>query len=467
MDNQYKENKIEIPEENPKNKNEDIFCKNLESSQLIIMNEFKKIKNTYSDDIIPKIKHHKRALNNQVKILVGDENEQINTLFNKFQKKELHSSKSTVDITYISDKAKKLRKKINFQVNKVKKSHEDLTAINGLYLDNNIFPENKSIIKSQEKDNYEEGIRKKNLRNYFELISNNYHNKLNLAFLKYNPLIHSNNLKKLLQVSSELRDDVSKTKQEIDGDISAMQDKHKYSKLYQKIKTTKHYRNKSIELLTPNSNKNKDIKLLSPKTTKISEQGILNNLNKLENKTILPRLSEFKNFKLKRESKINMGVIKNIKRKESKKFLDVVDQQFDDMNRLHSISKEIEKYIDDENISKKIDDNVKDFKEFKYLESFKDNNDDKTKSIFKPKDYYYLQKRKINGMFGDLYIKNLKARAQEDERNLVNKLRINRNDYFKNIHSDMKLSLNEFDKNMDDNELKLEKKIIPELKLFG
>ena len=41
--------------------------------------------------------------------------------------------------------------------------------------------------------------------------------------------------------------------------------------------------------------------------------------------------------------------------------MDVVDQQFDDMNRLHSISKEIEKYIDDENISKKIDDNVKDY----------------------------------------------------------------------------------------------------------
>ena len=392
MENHFKENKEEISEENHKNKNEEIFNKSLESNQLIIMNQFKKIKNKYSDGIMPKIKHHKRFLNNQVKILVGDENEQINTLFNKFKKKELHSSKSAVDITYISDKAKKLRKKINFHVNKVKKSHEDLTAINGLYLENSLFPEkkifeNKSIINSQEKENYEEGIRKKNVRNYFELISNNYHIKLNLSFLKYNPLIYTNNLKVLLQASSEVRDDITKTMQEVEGDITAKRDKHKYLKLYQKIKTTKHCRNKTIELLTPNSIRSNEIKLLSPKTTKIFEQENLNNFNNQQNKTILPRLSEIKKFKLKRESKI--GFIRGIKRKESKKFLDIVDQQFDDMNRLHNISKEIEKYIDDENISKKIDDNVKDFKEFKYLESFRENNDDKTKTIILLSIYMY------------------------------------------------------------------------------
>ena len=463
MENKFDNNKIGIQEGKNKNKNEEKIDTKLKLNKLILMNEFKKIKDTYSDDIIPKIRHHKRSVNNQVKILVGVEKDQINSLFNKFNKKKLQSSKSTVDITHLSNKVKQLRKKINFHINKIKKSTDDLTALNCLYLDNNLFHEkkifeSKSFIKSKEKDNYEEGIRKKKLRNNFELISNNFHKKLNHAFLNYNPLIYTRNLKFLLQASSEVRDDISKTKQEIEGDISAMQDKHKFLKLFQKIKTTKHSRNKTIDLLTPNSFKNSEIKLLSPKTTKISEQGVLNNLNNLQKKIILPKLSEIKDSKQKRESKIEIGLIKDKKRRNTKKILDVVDQQFDDMNRLHNISKEIEKYIDDENISKKIDENIKDFKEFKYNELFKENNKDKPKSIFKPKDYYFLQKRIINGMFGDLYIKNLKAKAQEDERNLANKLRIKRSDYFKNIHSHMKLSLNEFDKNINDNELKLEKK---------
>ena len=80
-------------------------------------------------------------------------------------------------------------------------------------------------------------------------------------------------------------------------------------------------------------------------------------------------------------------------------------------------------------------------------------------SGFKPKDYYYLQKNKINGMFGDLYIKQLKNRIQAEETNLGNKLRMNKNDYFNKINIDMKTSLREFDDNMVKKKINLQKDI--------
>ena len=51
-------------------------------------------------------------------------------------------------------------------------------------------------------------------------------------------------------------------------------------------------------------------------------------------------------------------------------------------------------------------------------------------------------------MFGDLYIKKLKDRVLEEENNLGNKLRMNKNDYLNKINIDMKTSLREFDDNM-------------------
>ena len=51
-------------------------------------------------------------------------------------------------------------------------------------------------------------------------MTNNYHKQLNLAFLNFNPLKYSNNLKILLNLSQSVRDDISKTKLEIEEDIN-------------------------------------------------------------------------------------------------------------------------------------------------------------------------------------------------------------------------------------------------------
>ena len=95
--------------------------------------------------------------------------------------------------------------------------------------------------------------------------------------------------------------------------------------------------------------------------------------------------------------------------------------------------------------------------EFKYFDFIKKKSVNSAKSIFKPKDYYQTQKNKINKMVGELYIKNLRAKIQEEERSLGRKLRIKKDDYFNQINSEMKSSLNEFDETMARNSIDLEK----------
>ena len=461
MENISKEKKEEIEKEQKK---EEEFQKKLENNKLKVMTTFKKIKTSNTDGIIPKIKHHKRSVNNSFKLLIGEEKEENNQNHFKVKKlKILQSSNSSLDMPHISKNVKSLSRKINFQVNKVKKSHEDLTALNALYLDNSFFPERKTMSNSslnifnsnsQEKKNYDEAIRKKNLRNNFEFVSKNYHKQLNLAFLKYNPLIYSNNLKRLLQVSQVVRDDISRTKLEIEEDIQTMNETKKHTKIIHKIKTTKNSGNKSVEYLEPNLFKISENKNFFD-STKNSGIGIGANLRK-KNFSFLPSLGTDKSPNNKKDIIKRFGIGLKSNKKDSRKSLEIYDDKSDDDYKLYNISKEIEKYIGDENIKEKIDNQVKDYNKYKYMSLFKNDED----SGFKPKDYYYLQKNKINGMFGDLYIKKLKDRVLEQENNLGNKLRMNKNDYFNKINIDMKTSLREFDDNIvkkkinlqDDNE---------------
>ena len=290
---------------------------------------------------------------------------------------------------------------------------------------------------------------KKKLAKNFDLISDNYHKRLRFAFSKYNPLTYTNNLKKLLQISPEVRDNITKVKNEVEEDIKQFNDKHKFSKLLQKIKTTKNKRKQNLENFESiNINKSNDI---------LKNFNSTNNNNNENKKIILPILKDVKPNKAKRDSTIKFVFIKKIRRRETRRLMGASAQQFDEIKKLHNISKEIEKYIDNDNIDKKIDKNVHDFMEFKYYEFLKNRNQSLPKSIFKPKDYYLTQRNKIDGLVGDLKIKKIKDKVLEEERHFGRKLEINQDDYFNKMNSDMKSSLDEFDENIEKYDINLDK----------
>ena len=159
-------------------------------------------------------------VNNSLKILYGKkkEVEKQKTLVKIKKIKILTKSKSSLNFSNISKNIKNLKKIINSKINKVNKSQEDLALLNNLDNDNKI-----------------------NSKNKFQYLTNNYHKQLNLAFLNFNPLKYSNNLKILLNLSQSVRDDISKTKREIEEDINKINSKKIRAKIFQKIKTSKNY----------------------------------------------------------------------------------------------------------------------------------------------------------------------------------------------------------------------------------
>ena len=461
MENEENQNQNQIEAQNKKNKLEEDFQKKLEKNQFKIMTTFKKVRSQYSDGIIPIIKHHKREIGDSLKHLMGEDNYERERIKQKrlLQLKDLKASKSSSDISHMSPGARALTKKIRFQINKVKKSHEDLTALNALYLDNsNSFKEinnndryknNFNLIKSLDSSNYEEAIRKKNLRNNFELMGDKFHKGLSKAFInKFNPDKYLDSLKTLIKASPTLRDDVTKTKKEIDDDIKNITDKSKYRKRYKRL-IEKKLKNNSLQMLDPQLYKPEEI---GKKSNTVKKVEMSPEYEKKKNSIFLPNIGGRKNFMNNRDNRIKMGIVAKLQKNENKKIMNTVEQQFDHMNKLYNITKEIDNYIGNENIEQKIETNMHDYKMHKYLNSLK-KNDDKEISIFKPKDYYFLQRHKIDDLFGDLLINKLKTRVLDKERKLTDKLKLNKYDYFSKIVNEMKISLNEFDNNMNTNKI--------------
>ena len=459
MENKENQNEIEV--QNKKNKLEEDFQKKLEKNQFKIMTTFKKVRSQYSDGIIPIIKHHKREIGDSLKHLMGEDNYERERIKQKrlLQLKDLKASKSSSDISHMSPGARALTKKIRFQINKVKKSHEDLTALNALYLDNsNSFKEinnndryknNFNLIKSLDSSNYEEAIRKKNLRNNFELMGDKFHKGLSKAFInKFNPDKYLDSLKTLIKASPTVRDDVTKTKKEIEDDIKNITDKSKYRKRYKRL-IEKKIKNNSLQMLDPQLYKPEEI---GKKSNTVKKVEMSPDFEKKKNSIFLPNIGGRKNFMNNRDNRIKMGIVAKLQKNENKKIMNTVEQQFDHMNKLYNITKEIDNYIGNENIEQKIETNMHDYKMHKYLNSLK-KNDDKEISIFKPKDYYFLQRHKIDDLFGDLLINKLKTRVLDKERKLTDKLKLNKYDYFSKIVNEMKISLNEFDNNMNTNKI--------------
>ena len=461
MENEENQNQNQIEAQNKKNKLEEDFQKKLEKNQFKIMTTFKKVRSQYSDGIIPIIKHHKREIGDSLKHLMGEDNYERERIKQKrlLQLKDLKASKSSSDISHMSPGARALTKKIRFQINKVKKSHEDLTALNALYLDNsNSFKEinnndryknNFNLIKSLDSSNYEEAIRKKNLRNNFELMGDKFHKGLSKAFInKFNPDKYLDSLKTLIKASPTVRDDVTKTKKEIEDDIKNITDKSKYRKRYKRL-IEKKIKNNSLQMLDPQLYKPEEI---GKKSNTVKKVEMSPGFEKKKNSIFLPNIGGRKNFMNNRDNRIKMGIVAKLQKNENKKIMNTVEQQFDHMNKLYNITKEIDNYIGNENIEQKIETNMHDYKMHKYLNSLK-KNDDKEISIFKPKDYYFLQRHKIDDLFGDLLINKLKTRVLDKERKLTDKLKLNKYDYFSKIVNEMKISLNEFDNNMNTNKI--------------
>ena len=474
----------------------------LEENKYNNLKVWKQKQNTLSDGIIQKISYDKRVVKEALNNILGEENEETNKNLNNLKKlNTLKISTSSKNLDQVSPYAKRILKKVNKQIKKIKDSSEDIIAMNALFLDNKIFPyktnknkrylnnslsqpekiifsntpnSNISANKSQDnktidENNYSEAIRKKDRRNNFLFVNSNYRRQLNKAFMKFNPSIYLNNLKILLQVSPSIREDVIKTKKEVEEDIKALCDKHRYSKKLNAF-LAKNNRSRSVEndnqnIYRSNDNIKKKNKLnINTNVNSILKSSIINkndNSSKEENTnssnlkptfSFLPKITKEKILGSTKEMKVGFGLFEKLKRKETQRILSVKDQKVEEAKKIYKVTNEIENFIGTKNIGEKVDKYINDYKLEKYLSQLRDKD---FENKVKEKDYYKPQKIKINELFGELYINKLEKKSREREKYYNDRIRRDKNDYFFKIDSELKKSLNEFDNNINLNQIDL------------
>ena len=467
----------------------------LEENKYNTIKIWKQKYNILSDGIMPKINLNKRIVKEALKKITGDNNEENNKIKNdnSRNKNELKFTASERNLNKVSPYTKKILKKINRHIKNIKEASEDIIAMNALYLDNIVqnitnrnnkryknnisiseykkysyTPNYKNVNNSQDNiyndNNYRQAILKKERRNNFIFVNNNYRKQLNSAFRKYNPISHLNNLKILLQVSPSIREDVIKTKSEVEEDIKTLCDEHKYTK---KLKTylSKNIRSKSMEMGSPNPNNNKmnNINLIgninyivnNNKKSNINNKEKDENVDNSKNKPIfsfLPSISREKILGSSKELKVGYGIFAKLKRKESQKLSIIREQKIDEANKLYKITNEIDNFIRKKNIGEKIDKYIDDYNLQKYLCKLRENENGNT---IKGVDYYKLQKEKINNMLGELYINTIHKRTNEREKYYNNRIRKEKKDYFIKINNELEKSIKDFDNNIILNEINL------------
>ena len=457
----------------------------LEENQYKDIKIWKQKQNISSDGIIQKILNYKRLVKDSLRNITGEENDEINKIKEITKKKnELKASKSSQNIDLVSENAKKILNNINKHIRKVKESSEDITALNALYIDNTIFDNKKNKIKNKNNiskisqnnslnkisnsqdvnlisdDNYNKAIEKKDGRNNFVYVNNTYRRQLNKSFMKYNPLVYLNNLKVLLQVTPSIKEDVKKTKNDIEEDIKWLCDKRKYHKKFNAY-LAKNNRSRSVEANNDNIYKSNDN--IRKKKLTINTNLNINSNNASQEKThstkninnkpkfvILPKI--IREVNSPKDLSIRKNFFEKFKKKENQKSQSIKDQKIDEINKMQDITKEIGSFIGKQNINEKIDKFIYDYKLQNYYRNLRDN---ENKVNVKSKDYYLEQKSKINDMLGNLYINKIQKRAKEKESYYGDKIRRDKNDFFLKINNELQKSLNEFDNNIILNQINL------------
>ena len=364
---------------------------------------------------------------------------------------EKNDRKKKKTINKISPLAKRLIKKANIKTEQVHQSALDIAKLNYLYYlnkpSNSIS--NKSFEKKSRNNNYRaksvkdenknknikdisfkdesdliKKIRNKSLLKNFVYINNNYHKQLNSAFMKYNPTAHLNNMKILLEAVPSFHNDISREKKEVENDIDFRNDKFKFKKKYLNYMNKQNLLslNKPKIIFKPNRKKNLNKSVSLPK---IKLKGYEKNNN--ENKKL----------------NIPMLFINKLKKNKGENFQKYKQNKINELNKLVSISGDINNLIGKNTLEDKIKIFVNDYNLIKLQH---DNGRSDIAQINLNKiDYFKSEKQLIDQKLKSFYLKKYFNSIDKKEKNSFNKLRSELDIFANNNINDKDNSLNELD----------------------
>ena len=444
------------------------------------LENFWKLKQNSLPERIPqKGNSYRREIKHLVNILLEENAEKKEKLINLRKKKKMKKSTSTEIVDYISKGAKKIISKIGRNIGKIKNSITDITKMNGLYLEQqarktlstyrlqrnnleklNLKKENllenltnrgKSLNNKENEVNYNKTqridgyhkIRKLNILNEinnknkeieknkkekymknFLFVNDIYRKQLNLAFLKYNPEKHLENLKFLVEAEPLIRRDISTIKKEVEEDIKLRCYKNHFKKKYELIK--KRFQRSNSVQNTPKA--------------QLNTKNILPNLTRKKSiKVFTPKFSE--------EKKVN--IFENNKKEDNSKVVFPKEEKIEEINYMLRASSEIGNLIKDENINKKID-----LYKTKYDEKLKLNEFYDTNAInLLEKDYFEEEKRNIINKLGDIYQFQIDKIIKEKEKKIKGKIVKDNDILTKKLNEEKANTINEINDIIYDNTL--------------
>ena len=409
-----------------------------------IVNKNWKKNNDVKVDIIKRIKNMQSKVKFSYCQLLDENNVRdfyYKTLNTSSEEKRRKKKKKTID--NISPLAKRFIKKTNNKINKVNQSTLDIVKLNYLYYLNkpqknvskscdeksrNKFNRVKSSIDNTNEDNLLKKLNSKSLIKNFVYINNNFHKQINNAFMKYNPTSHLNNMKILLEAVPSFHEDISRVKDEVENDINFKCDKYKFKKKYL------NYKNKQ-NLLSVNQPNLKN------------EPNLKKNANKIVS---LPKI------RMNDENKkvnIHLFFINKLKKNRGQDFKKLKQNKISEINRLISISGNINNLIEKDAIENKIKKYIEDYNIVKYNAEINKNND--FKIDLNKIDYFRKEKSTIDKKLESFYLNKYFNSIDKQENNLFNKLNSELDVFTNKNINNRDSSLNELDNFLIQNEINI------------
>ena len=242
-----------------------IIGKTKENGKVIDFRVWTQKRNIYSDRIFPQIIHHSSLIKRLTGNLYEEKKDKNLSKSYLYKFKKIKQTSSLKNIFKVSPYVEKIIGKVEKKIDYINNSTNEISRMTSLYLEKKTMDNksldfrninNKNNNENTNLNNNNHNNKKLKIRN-FSYISEHYRKQLRKAFLKFNPLIHLENINLLQKIDPLIKEDLNNLKKTIDYEISQETDKYKFSKKFQRLKE----KNKKNLFSSDNLSNSQDINL--------------------------------------------------------------------------------------------------------------------------------------------------------------------------------------------------------------
>ncbi len=355
-----------------------IIGKTKENGKVIDFRVWTQKRNILCDGIFPQIVHHSSLIKRLTGNLYEEKKDKNLNKSYLYKFKKINQTSSLKNIFKVSPYVEKIIGKVEKKIDYINNSTNEISRMTSLYLEKKTMDDKSLDFRNINNKNNNENTNLNNnnhnnknikIRN-FSYISEHYRKQLRKAFLKFNPLIHLENINLLQKIDPLIKEDLNNLKKTIDYEISQETDKYKFRKKFQRLKE----KNKKNLFSSDNLSNSQDINL---------------KINK-SNEKLTPLKKPLLFFK------------KNEKKKNH-----IKDEKLEEIYILKNSSSSIKGMLSKKNMEKKINQFIEDYNERKI-----------NKKQLEPINYFQDDKNNIEQSLGQFYIFKLNKIINDNEKKL-------------------------------------------------